>query len=115
MLLFCTPFVGRTDLATLDIPHQPSIQEETESEFSPVSSPIKSSRSAPPVDAFAAPAASSSHDDPADANHLPIARFESLSANPSGISQPIFTLPSAPSHEKLGMPKVPSSENLGHV
>ena len=109
------PFVDRTDLATLDIPHQPSIQEENESEFSPVSSPIKSARSAPAVDTFAAPAASSSLDDLAHANHLPIARSASHSANPAGSSQPIFTLSSAPSHEKLGMPKVPSSENLGHV
>ena len=107
--------MDRTDLATLDIPHQPSIQEETESEFSPVSSPIRSAHSAPAFDTFSAPAASSSPDDLAHANHLPIARSASHSANPAGSSQPIFTLSSAPSHEKLGMPKVPSSENLGHV
>ena len=36
MLLFCTPFVNRTNLATLNIPHQPSLQEENESESSPL-------------------------------------------------------------------------------
>ncbi len=62
MLLFCTPFVDRTDLATLDMPHQPSIQEENVSESSPLSSPIKSAHSAA-VDTFAATASASSSPD----------------------------------------------------
>ena len=48
------PFVDRTDLVTLDIPHPPSIQEETESEFSPVSSSLNSLQAA---EAFAASSA----------------------------------------------------------
>ena len=114
------PFVDRTDLVTLDIPHPPSIQEETESEFSPVSSPLGSVQVAAPAEAFAASSAArvcvasavASEHDP---THLPITNSASLATNPSGVSQPIITHQRVPSSEKLAIPNGPSSENLKRV
>jgi serine/threonine protein kinase len=115
------PFVDRTDLVTLDIPHPPSIQEETETDISPVSSPTQSARAAAPADVFAAAAvpsigsALSSAAEPSDAAHFVATRSALLSINPPGITQPTFTHQRVPSNEKVGIPKVPSSENLGLV
>jgi serine/threonine protein kinase len=123
------PFVDRTDLVTLDIPHPPSIQEETESEFSPVTSPSNSLVSTAPVEVFAAASAvgvsvASAHAEHSDAIHLPVSNPASVPTNPVGGSGPVLAHQRVPSSEKLGIPsgttsenmkRVPSVENLGHV
>jgi serine/threonine protein kinase len=122
------PFVDRTDLVTLDIPHPPSIQEETESEFSPMTSPIKSLQS--PAEAIPAAVAacvdvastrSAEHD---DAAHLPVETLASLSSSAAGGYHATASHQRVRSSEKLAIPigpssdnlkRVPSTENLGHV
>jgi serine/threonine protein kinase len=115
------PFVDRTDLVTLDIPHPPSIQEETETETSPLSSPIKSALAAAPAETSAAASVPLLVSGPAgtaelsDTAHFSAMRSAHLSTNPIGIAQPTFIHQRVPSNEKVGIPKVPSSENLGLV
>ena len=114
------PFVDRTDLVTLDIPHPPPIQEETESEFSPVSSPIKSARAAAPAEQLAAAAVAGPSVVPSRAAEhevttLPVTQPAPIPLNPLGSSQPIVAHQRVPSSEIHSMPRVPSSENLGLV
>jgi hypothetical protein len=110
------PFVDRTDLVALDIPHPPSIQEETESEFSPASSPIKSTRSTAAADASAADfGVPSSVIDASDAAHFAVSRSAPIAAHSQASPHSNFTQNSISSQENPGIPKVPSSESLGHV